>query len=107
MSSQERLVLIRQRLEEALDPVQLEIIDESDKHIGHAGAVSGGGHFSVTIVSSRFAGCPPLKRHRLVYEALNDLIKTEIHALSIKALAPDESTTHSSLPLDGGEGGGD
>ncbi len=98
----ERVAAIRQRLQEAFHPSQLEIIDESHKHLGHAGAAGGGGHFSLTLVSSQFAGCPLLERHRLVYEALGELMKTEIHALSIKALAPDESKIHYSLPLDGG-----
>ena len=107
MSSQEqRLALIRQRLEEALHPSQLEIIDESDQHIGHAGAASGGGHFSVMIVSSRFTGYPPLKRHRLVYDALGELMRNEIHALSIKALAPDEQNPIPSPSL-GNEGESD
>jgi BolA family transcriptional regulator, general stress-responsive regulator len=90
VSSSERAALIRARLEEAFHPSDLAVIDESHKHRGHAGAARGGGHFNVTIVSNAFTGCPLLKRHRLIYEALSDLMKTEVHALSIKAWAPGE-----------------
>ena len=73
-----------------LEPSSLEIIDDSAKHAGHAGARSGGGHYRLTIVSPRFAGCRTMERHRLVYDALGPLMKREIHALSINAKAPDE-----------------
>lgn len=59
-------------------------------HAGHAGAASGGGHFSVTIVADKFSGKPMIERHRAVYLAVNDMMPSEIHALSIKALTPDE-----------------
>jgi len=75
----------------ALDPVTIDITDDSAKHAGHAGARSGGGHFRLTIVSSRFAGCSTMERHRLVYDALGSLMKREIHALSITARTPDEN----------------
>ena len=74
----------------ALDPVSIEIIDDSAKHAGHAGARSGGGHFRLQIVSPRFAGLRTMERHRLVYDALGPLMKREIHALSITAKTPDE-----------------
>ena len=74
----------------ALDPVSIEIQDDSAKHAGHAGARSGGGHFRLSIVSPRFAGCRTMERHRLVYDALGPLMKREIHALSITAKTPDE-----------------
>lgn len=74
----------------ALDPLAVEIIDDSAKHAGHAGAKSGGGHFRLTIVSPHFAGCRTMERHRLVYDALGPLMKREIHALSITARTPDE-----------------
>jgi len=74
----------------ALDPVSIEIADDSAQHAGHAGARSGGGHFRLTIVSSRFAGCRTMERHRLVYDALGPLMKKEIHALSISARTPYE-----------------
>ncbi|CAG0932318.1 MAG: hypothetical protein EFKGCFLK_00912 [Rhodocyclaceae bacterium] len=74
----------------ALDPQGLEIADDSARHAGHAGAKEGG-HFRLTIVSPRFAGCGTMQRHRLIYEALGPMMRGEIHALSITALAPDES----------------
>ena len=75
----------------ALDPVAIDIHDDSAKHAGHAGARSGGGHFRLKIVSARFAGRGTMERHRLVYDALGPLMKKEIHALSIVARAPDET----------------
>jgi BolA protein len=78
------------RLEEGLDPVQLEVVDDSHRHAGHAGAADGRGHFTVLIVSQRFAGLGTLKRHKLVYEVVGDMMTTDIHALSIQALAPGE-----------------
>jgi len=74
----------------ALSPESMEILDESAKHAGHEGAKSGGGHYALTIVSSRFSGQGTLARHRLVYETLSDMMHKEIHALSIKAYTPDE-----------------
>jgi BolA protein len=88
--SAERLARIEQRLRAALEPEDLEIIDDSAAHAGHAGARDGGGHFNVLIVSGQFADKSPLQRHRLVYTALDDMMPREIHALSIKALTPDE-----------------
>ena len=75
----------------ALEPSRLDIIDESHLHAGHAGARDGGGHFRMTIVSPRFAGKRTMERHRLVYDAAGDLMKRQIHALSITAKAPDEA----------------
>jgi BolA family transcriptional regulator, general stress-responsive regulator len=82
-----------QRLHErlrTLQPVELDIVDDSHLHAGHAGAADGRGHFSVHIVCERFAGLPVVRRHRLVYEAVGDMMLTDIHALSIRALAPCE-----------------
>jgi BolA protein len=73
-----------------LAPAHLEIADDSALHAGHAGARSGGGHYQLTIVSEQFAGKPTLARHRMIYERLADMMHTEIHALSIKAVTPDE-----------------
>lgn len=73
-----------------LEPESLEILDESAQHAGHEGARGGGGHYQLTIVSPRFAGQPVTTRHRMVYGALAELMPREIHALSIKALTPDE-----------------
>jgi BolA protein len=78
------------RLRAALDPIEIEIVDDSHLHAGHAGAADGRGHFSVNVVSERFANLPVVRRHRLVYEAVGDLMTTDIHALSIRALAPGE-----------------
>jgi BolA protein len=73
----------------ALEPLRADIIDDSAKHAGHAGAKEGG-HYRLTIVSPRFSGCGTMQRHRLIYEALGSMMRGEIHALSIKALAPEE-----------------
>lgn len=88
----DRVAAIRERLERALTPARLEIGDDSHLHAGHAGAASGAGHYSVLIVADRFSGRSRLERHRLVYEAVSDLMQRDIHALSIRALAPDESS---------------
>jgi BolA protein len=86
-----RTAAIEQRLRAALQPLRLEIEDESAKHAGHAGArESGGGHYVVTIVSAQFVGKGLLERHRLVYDALGEAMRGEIHALSIRALTPEE-----------------
>ncbi|MGB3463229.1 BolA family protein [Rhodanobacter lindaniclasticus] len=74
---------IRQRLTRALAPTELEIVDEGHLHAGHAG--EGKGHFHVRIVSAAFAGLLPIRRHRLVYAALDGLMDNGIHALSIDA----------------------
>jgi BolA protein len=73
-----------------LEPESLEIFDESGKHVGHEGARGGGGHYMLTIVSHQFSGKPAQARHRMVYQALGTLMTKEIHALAIKAYAPDE-----------------
>jgi BolA protein len=77
---------IRRRLE-ALDPLSLDLVDEAHEHAGHGAT---GGHYQLTIVSAAFSGKPPLARHRLVYEALGDLMSREIHALKIEAYAPEQ-----------------
>jgi len=80
---------IRERLA-ALDPQSMDLFDESGKHAGHAGAKAGGNHFRLTIVSPRFAGKDQITRHRMVYEVLGPLMQRDIHALAIRAFAPDE-----------------
>ena len=80
---------IRERLA-SLEPQSVELLDESGRHVGHAGAAAGGSHFRLRVVSPRFAGLDPVRRHRLVYAALGPLMQREIHALAIQALAPDE-----------------
>ena len=86
----QRIAMIREKLEASFNPSRLEIIDESHKHAGHAGA-RGGVHFVVHIVAEQFAGKNPIQRHRMVYDAMGELMQTEVHALSIKAEAPAES----------------
>lgn len=86
-----RLKLIEQRLRQALAPDALDLRDDSHLHVGHAGARDGRGHFAVRIVSSAFAGQRPIARHRMIYAALGDLMQTDIHALSIDALTPEEA----------------
>ncbi|MFC4729904.1 BolA family protein [Coralloluteibacterium thermophilus] len=86
-----RIVAIRAALERALAPVELAVIDDSHKHVGHAGARDGRGHFTVHVVSAAFEGMNPLARHRAVYQALGDFMLTDIHALSMKALTPAEA----------------
>jgi BolA protein len=81
---------IHARLKAAFAPDVLEIVDDSHRHAGHAGAKDGRGHFSVKIVSAKFAGTKPLERHRMVYAALGNLMQTDIHALSVTALCPNE-----------------
>jgi BolA protein len=89
--NQERIVLFEAALQQQLQPSHLAIEDESHLHAGHVGAASGGGHFRITLTAPAFAGLNRVARHRLVYEALNPYIPTEIHALAIHALAPNES----------------
>lgn len=87
----DRLAEIRSRLERAFEPNGLEISDDSHRHVGHAGARDGRGHFSVNIVSSAFDGLKPLVRHRAIYAALGELMTTDIHALAIDARSPEET----------------
>ena len=89
-----RLERIRDALQIALQPSELELEDQSHLHAGHAGARDGKGHFRVRIVAQRFAGLRAIARHQLIYQFLADLLRTDIHALSITALTPDE--VHSS-----------
>lgn len=86
----DRVARIRARLEQDLAPRRLEIEDESHRHAGHEGARDGRGHFRVRIVADAFAGLPLVRRHRLVYAALGDLMRTDIHALALDARAPGE-----------------
>jgi len=82
---------IRQRLA-ALDPVSLQLIDESEQHHGHSGWREGGGtHWRLAIVSPRFAGQNAVARHRMVYQAIGELMHNPIHALAITASTPEEA----------------
>lgn len=88
-----RFEKIQARLTETLRPVSCQLQDDSAAHAGHAGAASGAGHFSVRIVCQQFEGLNRISRHRLVYDAVGDMMHTEIHALVIVALAPSEIPT--------------
>jgi BolA protein len=83
--------IIKQKLNDALKPDLIEIIDDSAAHAGHAGAQNGGGHYNVTIVAEIFDGKSLVQRHQLIYQVLSDLMKKEIHALGINALTPSEN----------------
>ena len=74
----------------SLQPTQIEILDDSHQHVGHAGARDGGGHYRLRIVSSQFNGKATLARHRMIYFSLGEMMKHEIHALNITACTPEE-----------------
>ena len=82
--------LLTRALTEQLQPVELELVDDSAAHAGHAGAREGS-HFNLRIVSARFAGLPRISRHRLVYDALRPWMAEGVHALAIDARTPDEA----------------
>ncbi|MCC6869525.1 MAG: BolA family transcriptional regulator [Burkholderiales bacterium] len=82
-------LLLRERLS-TLAPTVLDLADDSAEHVGHAGAARGGGHFSLLIVSEQFAGLTRVARHRTVLDRVGDLIPHPVHALAIRAYAPDE-----------------
>jgi len=84
-----RIEKIQQRLA-VLNLVSCQIEDDSALHVGHVGAASGGGHYRVRLVSEKFSGLRLIERHRLVYDAVGDMMQAEIHALVITALAPAE-----------------
>jgi BolA family transcriptional regulator, general stress-responsive regulator len=82
---------ITQKLRQAFAPVELEVVNDSHRHAGHAGSPgSGESHFSIEVVSDRFAGKSRVERHRMVNEVLAEELKGRIHALAIKALTPEE-----------------
>jgi stress-induced morphogen len=83
-----RVASIRARLEAEFAPELLEITDDSHLHAGHAGAKSGKGHFTVRIIADAFRDARPIDRHRMVYDALGELMQSDIHALSVTASAP-------------------
>ena len=87
----ERMARMRSLLVAALSPASLELVDDSHKHVGHVGARGGLGHFSVDIVSDGFADMAPVARHRAIYEALGEMMTTDIHALSIRARTSSEA----------------
>ena len=82
---------IRKKLDAAFSPSRLDVIDDSDRHAGHAGAREGGeSHFTVLLESAAFAGVGRVQRQRMVYGALTEELSGPVHALSVKALAPGE-----------------
>ncbi len=81
---------IEEKLKQALAATHVEVVDESHRHAGHAGAAAGGGHFRALIVSPRFDGRSAVERQRLVYAALDAEMGSEIHALSMRTLTPEE-----------------
>ncbi|MEZ5463402.1 BolA family protein [Dokdonella sp.] len=87
----DRVEAIRSRLAQAFAPCELTVTDDSHRHVGHAGARDGRGHFSVRLISAAFEGMAPLARHRAIYAALGELMQTDIHALSIDARTNEES----------------
>lgn len=88
----ERVTRIHDMLAAAFAPCTVEVHDDSRRHAGHPGARDGRGHFMVTVVGDAFEGKPLLERHRMVYGALGDMMETDIHALSIRALTTKEAT---------------
>ncbi len=87
--SSDTIAQLQERLA-TLNPLHLELEDDSQRHAGHAGARDGGGHYRLTIVAEIFRGRSTLARHRLVYDAAGNLMQGPVHALSIRALAPEE-----------------
>lgn len=87
MTSTEKLALIKSRIEKALSPTYLEVIDESDQHVGHAGHQGGGRHFAVVISAPCLINLSRVSAHREVYELFKDLMPDQIHALRIKVVS--------------------
>ena len=89
--SSDRADRIESILTSSFEPKKILVKDQSHLHAGHAGAQDGRGHFAVTIVSDRFAGQSRIARHRMIFDALGDMMQTDIHALSIKAQTEEEA----------------
>lgn len=85
MNNKERMAEIEKRLRKALRPLNLIVIDDSEKHLGHAGAKDGRGHFTVKVISQAFANTSLAERHRMIYTILDDMMRSDIHALQIDA----------------------
>lgn len=90
MEPDQRLEAIRQRLEAALEPEELVVEDEGHLHVGHEGARDGRGHFRVFVVAECLSGLSSLQRHRKIYQAMGEMMTTDIHALAIDAYSSDE-----------------
>ena len=89
-SNKARVAEITARLEATFSPESLQVDDESHLPAGHEGANDGRGHFRVLVISDKFQVQSPIKRHRMIYQAMGELMQTDIHALTIEAFAPDE-----------------
>jgi BolA protein len=85
-----RVERIRAQLESAFIAAHVSVIDDSARHVGHAGSRDGAGHFKVRIESQAFSGRSRLQRHRMIYDVLADMMPGDIHALSIEAISPDD-----------------
>ena len=94
--TQDRIDRIRAYLQAEFAPDELEIKDDSHLHEGHAGAKEGKGHFRVRIVSERFLNTRPIDCHRMVFQALGDMMDTDIHAIRVAASAPDRPSNSTS-----------
>jgi len=94
----DRVAKIRSRLEAELEPEELDVVDDSHRHAGHEGARDGRGHFQVRILSRRFVGKRTVERHRMVYAALGPLMQTDIHALGLVALSPEDTKSSNPTP---------
>jgi BolA protein len=90
MTAPPRAERIRERLAASFATAQVAVEDDSARHAGHAGARGGAGHFRVRVESQAFSGRTRIERHRMVYEALADMLPGEIHALNIDARSPDD-----------------
>ena len=85
-----RIEELRSRITSALGAAVVEVQDDSAKHRGHAGARGGAGHYTVVVVAERFAAMGRVDRHRAVYDAVGDMIPTQVHALAVRAFTPEE-----------------
>lgn len=90
MKNSQRIAKMTDLVTEALAPTDLEVIDDSHLHVGHAGAAGGAGHFTIKVTSSKFNGLSLVARHRLIYKVLDEMFSDDIHALSIQATTPEE-----------------
>lgn len=91
MQADGRVAAIRERLQAELHASAIDVLDDSHLHAGHAGARDGKGHYRVRVVAEAFRGLRAVQRHQLVYRSLGELMQTDIHALGVDALTPDEA----------------
>lgn len=88
MKNNQRIEVIRERLQQAFSPIQLEVVDDSEQHKGHKGAEGGAGHYTVIIEATNLSSKNRVAAHREIYQVLQDLMPNEIHALKIQLLKP-------------------